>query len=115
VRVLHNFNIKLSRRTSTRRKKIKLLPHFDNNWVSSEGKLFVTDISPEVEMISEQRISDLDDLIDSSFILFAYLKFYCRIHKLCLLYLISGEPPSRRAQSTGNGNRFKATLGLKPS
>jgi hypothetical protein len=37
--------------------------------VSSEGKLSVVDISPEVVegMVSEQRISDLDDLIDSSF------------------------------------------------
>ena len=43
---------------------------FNNNWVSSEGKLSIMDISPEVveEMIWEQRISDLDDLIDSSFI-----------------------------------------------
>ena len=43
---------------------------FNNNWVSSEGKLSVMDISPEVVegMISEQRISDLDNLIDSSFI-----------------------------------------------
>ena len=43
---------------------------FNNNWVSSEGKLSIMDISPEVveEMILEQRISDLDDLIDSSFI-----------------------------------------------
>ena len=43
---------------------------FNNNWVSSEGELSVMDISPEVVkgMISEQRISDLDNLIDSSFI-----------------------------------------------
>ena len=43
---------------------------FNNNWVSSEGKPSIMDISPEVveEMISEQRISDLNDLIDSSFI-----------------------------------------------
>ena len=41
-----------------------------NNWVSSEGDLSVMDISPEVVegMISDQRISDLDELIDSSFI-----------------------------------------------
>ena len=43
---------------------------FNNKWVSSEGDLSVTDISPEVVegMISDQRISDLDELIDSSFI-----------------------------------------------
>lgn len=43
---------------------------FNNNWVSSEGELSVMDISPEVVegMISEQRIADLDELIDSSFI-----------------------------------------------
>ncbi|KIJ93041.1 hypothetical protein K443DRAFT_112663 [Laccaria amethystina LaAM-08-1] len=42
---------------------------FNNNWVSSEGDLSVMDISPEVVegMISDQRISDLDELIDSSF------------------------------------------------
>ena len=43
---------------------------FNNNWVSSEGDLSVMDISPEVVegMILDQRISDLDELIDSSFI-----------------------------------------------
>ena len=43
---------------------------FNNNRVSLEGKLSIMDISPDVveEMISEQRISDLNDLIDSSFI-----------------------------------------------
>ena len=39
-----------------------------NNWVSSEGDLSVMDISPEVVegMMLDQRISDLDELIDSS-------------------------------------------------
>ena len=41
---------------------------FNNNWVSSEGDPSVIDISPEVVegMMLDQRISDLNELIDSS-------------------------------------------------
>ena len=46
----------------------------NNNWVSLEGDLSVMDISPEVVegMISEQRITDLDELIDLFSYDFAY-------------------------------------------